>query len=63
MNQSFIDKTSIFQTRPKYSNEGKEILQFFENKKIGQSLKPVVVTPMILRRENQFFYQVMVIQK
>ena len=46
MNQSFIDKTSIFQTRPKYSNEGKkEILQtFFGNKKIGQSLKPVVVT-------------------
>ena len=46
MNQSFIDKTSIFQTRPKYSNEGKkEILQtFFENRKIGQSLKPVVVT-------------------
>ena len=46
MNQSFIDKTSIFQTRPKYSNEGKkEILHnFFENKKIGQSLKPVVVT-------------------
>ena len=46
MNQSFIDKTSIFQTRPKYSNEGKkEILQtFFENKKIGQSLKPVIVT-------------------
>ena len=37
MNQSFIDKTSIFQTRPKYSNEGKkEILQtFFENRKIG----------------------------
>ena len=46
MNQSFIDKTSIFQTRPKYSNEGKkEILSnFFQNKKIGQSLKPVVVT-------------------
>ena len=46
MNQSFIDKTSIFQTRPKYSNDGKkEILySFFENKKIGQSLKPVVVT-------------------
>ena len=46
MNQSFIDKTSIFQTRPKYSNEGKkEILyNFFQNKKIGQSLKPVVVT-------------------
>ena len=46
MNQSLIDKTSIFQTRPKYSNEGKkEILRnFFENKKIGQSLKPVVVT-------------------
>ena len=46
MNQSFIDKTSIFQTRPKYSNEGKkEILHnFFENKKIGQSLKPVIVT-------------------
>ena len=46
MNQSLIDKTSIFQTRPKYSNEGKkEILyNFFENKKIGESLKPVVVT-------------------
>jgi patatin-like phospholipase/acyl hydrolase len=46
MNQSFIDKTSIFQTRPKYSNEGKKkILQtFFEDRKIGQSLKPVVVT-------------------
>jgi len=46
MNQSFIDKTSIFQTRPKYSNEGKkEILQtFFGSKKIGKSLKPVVVT-------------------
>ena len=46
MNQSFIDKTSIFQTRPKYSNDGKkEILQtFFENRKIGQSLKPVAVT-------------------
>ena len=46
MNQSFIDKTSIFQTRPKYSNDGKkEILgNFFQNKKIGQSLKPVVVT-------------------
>ena len=46
MNQSFIDKTSIFQTRPKYSNEGKkEMLQtFFEKRKIGQSLKPVVVT-------------------
>ena len=24
MNQSLIDKTSIFQTRPKYSNEGKK---------------------------------------
>ena len=46
MNQSFIDKTSIFQTRPKYSNDGKkEILgNFFQNKKIGESLKPVVVT-------------------
>ena len=46
MNQSFIDKTSIFQTRPKYSNDGKkEILgNFFQNKKIGQSLKPIVVT-------------------
>jgi len=46
MNQSFIDKASIFQTRPKYSNEGKkEILKtFFEHRKIGQSLKPVVVT-------------------
>ena len=46
MNQSLIDKTSIFQTRPKYSNEGKiEILKkFFGNKKMGQSLKPVVVT-------------------
>ena len=46
MNQSFIDKTSVFQTRPKYSNEGKKkILQtFFEDRKIGQSLKPVVVT-------------------
>ena len=46
MNQSFIDKTSIFQTRPKYSNNGKkEILgNFFQNKKIGQSLKPIVVT-------------------
>ena len=46
MSQSFIDKTSIFQTRPKYSNEGKkEVLQtFFEDRKIGQSLKPVVVT-------------------
>ena len=46
MNQSLIDKTSIFQTRPKYTNEGKkEILHyFFENKKIGDSLKPVVVT-------------------
>ena len=30
MNQSFIDKTSIFQTRPKYSNDGKkEILHNF----------------------------------
>ena len=30
MNQSLIDKTSIFQTRPKYSNEGKkEILYNF----------------------------------
>ena len=30
MNQSLIDKTSIFQTRPKYSNEGKkEILRNF----------------------------------
>ena len=46
MNQTFIDKTSIFQTRPKYSNDGKkEILgNFFQNKKIGQSLKPIVVT-------------------
>ena len=46
MNQSFIDKTSIFQTRPKYSNEGKKkiLYNFFENKKIGSSLKPVVVT-------------------
>ena len=46
MNQSFIDKTSIFQTRPKYTNEGKKdvLYKFFENKKIGQSLKPVVVT-------------------
>ena len=46
MNQSLIDKTSIFQTRPKYTNDGKkEILyNFFGNKKIGQSLKPVIVT-------------------
>jgi len=46
MNQSFIDKTSIFQTRPKYSNDGKkEILySFFFFFLIGQSLKPVVVT-------------------
>ena len=46
MNQSFIDKTSIFQTRPKYSNDGKKGIlgNFFQNKKIGESLKPVVVT-------------------
>ena len=28
MNQSFIDKTSIFQTRPKYSNEGKKAVAY-----------------------------------
>ena len=46
MNQSFIDKTSILQTRPKYNNEGKkEILsKFFSHKQIGEALKPVIVT-------------------
>ena len=46
MNQSFIDKTSIFQTRPKYTNEGKkEVLSnFFGNKRMGKSKKPVIVT-------------------
>ena len=40
MNQSFIDKTSIFQTRPKYSNEGKKeiLLNFFENKNLSDLL-------------------------
>ena len=46
MNQSFIDRTSIFQTRPKYSNVGKKevLTEFFGKRKIGESLKPVVVT-------------------
>ena len=46
MNQSFIDRTSIFQTRPKYSNVGKKdvLTKFFGKRKIGESLKPVVVT-------------------
>ena len=46
MNQSFIDRTAIFQTRPKYSNVGKKevLTEFFGKRKIGESLKPVVVT-------------------
>ena len=48
MNQTFIDKTSILQTRPKYSNVGKkEILsKFFADKEIGAALKPLSLQHM-----------------
>ena len=54
MNQSFIDKTSILQTRPKYSNVGKkEILsRFFADKQIGAALKPVIVTAYDLEKRK-----------
>ena len=54
MNQSLIDKTSILQTRPKYKSDGKkEILsKFFGEKKIGQALKPVIVTAYDLEKRS-----------
>ena len=48
MNQSFIDKTSILQTRPKYSNVGKkEILsRFLQIRKLEQLLSPLSLQHM-----------------
>ena len=54
MNQSLIDKTSILQTRPKYNNIAKrEILSnFFFDKRIGEALKPAVVTAYDLEKRK-----------